>query len=162
MTEWEPRNDGITHINIYSKSQTDLGRLLTNFAHTPFSHTRLGHFESVEGLWHWKKTKGVDDELKSLWGFKAKQRGRQVVDAGFDVVSTDTEGFRSDILEAIRCKLRQNWYITEMLYNSILPLAHYYYYGHPENSPKVIYLPEHEWQINELERIRTLCKEKYL
>lgn len=30
-----PLEDGITHINVYSKGATELGRLLTNFAHTP-------------------------------------------------------------------------------------------------------------------------------
>lgn len=28
-----PEEDGITHINIYSKGSTELGRLLSNFAH---------------------------------------------------------------------------------------------------------------------------------
>lgn len=167
IPEWEPKNDGVTHINVYSKAHTELGRLLTNFAHTPFNHTKLGHFESVEGLWYWCRTQGVDDggpvdqKLRSLYGFKAKQYGRQLIDEGFEWVS-DIDFIKDDVLEGIRCKLRQNWYITEMLYQSTLPLAHYYYYGEPDNNPKVIYLPEYEWQIAELERIRTLCKEKYL
>jgi len=31
-----PEEDGITHINIYSKGKTDLGRMLSNFAKLPF------------------------------------------------------------------------------------------------------------------------------
>ena len=47
-----PQNDGITHINVYSKGKTTLGRWLTNFAHTPID-TIDGHFESIEGYWYW-------------------------------------------------------------------------------------------------------------
>ena len=43
----DPKLDGIEHINIYSKGKTELGRLLTNFAQTPFIHPEYGRFESV-------------------------------------------------------------------------------------------------------------------
>lgn len=48
---FEPKNDGIDHINVYSGGATELGRLLTNFAHTPFEN-EYGKFESVEGFWY--------------------------------------------------------------------------------------------------------------
>ena len=51
-----PDNDGIDHINTYSKGKTELGKLLTNFAHTPFVHPKYGEFQSVEGFWYFKKT----------------------------------------------------------------------------------------------------------
>jgi len=49
----DSKMDGVTHINIYSKGKTKLGRLLTNFAHTPFTHAEYGQFASVEGFWYW-------------------------------------------------------------------------------------------------------------
>jgi hypothetical protein len=44
----KPSEDGVTHINVYSRGNTELGRLLSNFAHTPFSHPEFGEFASVE------------------------------------------------------------------------------------------------------------------
>jgi hypothetical protein len=49
----KPSEDGVTHINVYSRGNTELGRLLSNFAHTPFSHPEFGEFASVEGFWYW-------------------------------------------------------------------------------------------------------------
>lgn len=40
--KYTPDNDGITHINLYSKSRTVLGRQLSNFAHSPFKHPKYG------------------------------------------------------------------------------------------------------------------------
>ena len=53
---FQPNEDGITHINICSKGKTELGRLLSNFAHTPFWLQGAGRFESVEGYWFWLGT----------------------------------------------------------------------------------------------------------
>ena len=46
-----PTEDGITHINIYSKGQTELGKMLSNFAKFPIQ-TVDGNFMSVEGYWY--------------------------------------------------------------------------------------------------------------
>lgn len=63
-------------INIYSKSDSELGRLLSNFARTPFE--KNGHrFESVEGWWYWYTTGKQYEHLKSLYGWKAKEEGRK-------------------------------------------------------------------------------------
>lgn len=67
-------DDGITHINVYSKGKTELGRLLSNFSHTPFYGNDI-LFNSVEGWWQWFTTGKEYDYLKYLYGFKAKKRG---------------------------------------------------------------------------------------
>ena len=152
-----PDNDGIDHINTYSKGKTELGKLLTNFAHTPFVHPKYGEFQSVEGFWYFKKTGSIYPELKKLHGYKAKQVGQKLSpwsDAQDDVGIT--EEFKEDILEAIRLKLRQNPYIVKMMIDCDLPFEHYYAYGN-----KIQKLPEYKWIIDELERIRQASKVWY-
>lgn len=149
----DPKLDGVEHINIYSKGKTELGRLLTNFAHTPFVHSEYGHFESVEGFWYWLRNGKQHEELRTMYGFKAKEYGKQ-----FESIGCAT--FQEDVKEAIRCKLRQNRNILKMLVNSSLPLEHYYWYGHIEN-PKVYNLPQYKWITEEIERIRTVCQDAW-
>ena len=43
-----PQNDGVDHINIYSKGLTELGRFLSNFEHILIT-TEDGDFNSIEG-----------------------------------------------------------------------------------------------------------------
>ena len=47
-----PKQDGISHVNIYSQGKTELGRMLSNFYHYQVI-TKDGNFTSVEGYWYW-------------------------------------------------------------------------------------------------------------
>lgn len=38
---FKPEMDGIDHINVYSKGKTELGKLLSNFARTPFENANF-------------------------------------------------------------------------------------------------------------------------
>lgn len=148
----DPRLDGIEHINIYSKGKTEVGRMLTNFAYSPFSHPEYGSFVSVEGFWYWLRNGKQHDRLRTMYGFRAKEFGKQ-----FESVGCAT--FQEDVLEAIRCKLRQNRNILKMLVDSTLPLEHYYWYG-DINNPKVYDLPKYKWITDEISRIRIVCQKK--
>lgn len=143
-----PAEDGVTHINVYSKGATELGRLLSNFAQTPFEHPIFGHFESMEGYWYYIRTGFQFGELKYMHGHAAKVHGKQEEVVPFP-------HFEAAILDGIRCKLRQNRGILKLLEDSTLPLTHYYWYGTVDN-PKVIDQPQHQWQIDEIERIRAV------
>lgn len=161
MTNYVPSRDGIDHINIFSRGETELGRLLTNFAHTPFDHPSYGHFESVEGAWHFYKTGCIEPELRKLYGYKAKEVGKSVAEKATCLeLDTSTEEFKAKILSFNRCKLNQNRNILNMMYHSDLPFTHYYYYGAKEN-PKVEYLPWYQWQVDYFEKVRTWLKEKH-
>lgn len=59
--KYDPKMDGVTHINIYSKGKTQLGRVASNFAYFPFEIPNDGRFSSVEGYWHWL---GLEENLK--------------------------------------------------------------------------------------------------
>lgn len=150
---WIPSEDGVTHINIYSKGATVLGRQLSNFALTPFIHTDYGKFASVEGLWYYVGTGCKHEVLRTLSGYKAKQVGKEFM-------KVDIEHFNEIILEGIRCKLRQYPSIRQLLTDSTLPFAHYYYYG-VIGSANVIELPQYHWIVDEITRIRDVCKEYY-
>lgn len=159
----QPVNDGIDHINVYSKAHTELGKLLSNFAHSPFEHPKYGHFESVEGFWYYRGMVGKlpEETLKSLrykHGFKAKELGkelRKTLPAGSD---EDDSDFPEDVMEAIRCKLRQNRRILNLLVETKLPFVHYYYYGKVDNA-KLIFSPKYDWMIDEISRIRDVTQE---
>ena len=124
---YTPNNDGVDHINIYSRGKTELGRLLSNFAYSIFEHPRFGKFYSVEAYWYYLKT-GCQyyHELSRLYGAKAKATGKK-----YEVVGCPDFDFEIEL--ALWCKVMQNPHVKEQLKASTLALTHYYYYGSPEN-----------------------------
>ena len=142
-----PKDDGITHINIYSKGQTELGRLLSNFSRTPFTNPKYGEFTSVEGFWYYISSGFKYEELRTMFGYQAKMCGRRL-----EVVHTDK--FEELIRESILLKLEQTPGLMEMFKNNQLPLTHYYYYGTVDN-PKVVYPKGSEFILDELKKIKS-------
>lgn len=139
-------DDGITHINIYSQGKTELGRLLSNWAHTPFTISD-GSFESVEGYWYWLGTN--DEHLKTLYGFNAKEYGRSLK----RTINYQDEIFKSKIKNAILAKIKQN-NLKDTIEKSTLPFIHYYVFGNivRDASYKVI------WIIEYFEELRAMFK----
>lgn len=115
----ESITDGINHINAYSKGKTKLGRMLSNFEHSPFTHSQLDDFESMEGIWYYISTGMKIEELRKLYGFEAKQLGRKfplILNMNFEVL----------IYEGLECKLVQNDHILLECNKNYLPYYHYY------------------------------------
>lgn len=137
-----PDNDGLDHINLYSKGKTPLGRSLSNFALTPFAHPSFGGFYSVEGFWYWLKTGLQHDQLRTLYGYRAKKQGTLYE-------SVSCEHFESIICEAIECKVRTYPSISYQLATTDLPLVHYYRYGDQLITPS-----SGLWQCAFLEQLR--------
>lgn len=121
-----PQQDGITHLNIYSKGLTELGRFLTNWRRYKFTCTD-GDFESIEGYWYWLGTPNCleKEQLRYVWGYQAKQLGKQLQSNYGKREETD---FERKILEATWIKLLDN---KDMFKTPIarLPLEHYYNYS---------------------------------
>ena len=112
-------NDGVTHINVYSKGRTETGRLLSNFAPTPFKFAGM-RFASVEGYWYYKLTGDIC--CAGMSGWQAKQFGR-----GLPVVGQVPT--RDELLQVYIAKLAYNPNVAELLDASTLPFWHYYDYG---------------------------------
>lgn len=133
---YDPKEDGITHINVYSKGKTELGRLLSNFAHTPFTlqwneKVQLS-FQSVEGYWYWLLT--GDAKLFELYGFKAKQYGKSKWNKKTEPVT------KEQLSLAYWQKLKEHPRIWNMLRYNELPLVHYYVFA-----GKVVVPKEFQW-----------------
>lgn len=126
----DPDKDGVDHINVYSKGKTELGRLLSNFADTPFELPNYGKFRTVEGYWYWTMT-GME-EFRNLLGWQCKQLGK-------NAKYKRTHPTESELLEAYRAKLEAHPDILGMLKTNTLPLTHYYVYFNKVVEPK-------EWQ----------------
>lgn len=121
-----PKDEGITHLNVYSKSTSPLGRLLTNFARATIN-TPDGKFNSVEGYWYWLSipdgTPGKD-QLRRLYGYAAKKRGREL--RACCAKTRFEPEFEQKIRLAVRSKLTSANPRIINLPEGNLPLTHYY------------------------------------
>lgn len=157
-----PLNDGVDHINVFSRAKTALGKKLTNFNRNYFVHPKYGKFASVEACWYFRLLleHGIDsEEIKLTYGFAAKELGRKLLPVkDDDSAGNFSDDFKEDICEAIRCKLRQNKDILKELTYSTLPLVHYYYFGKDEQNAKIITVPQYDWIIEEISRIRQVMR----
>lgn len=143
----DPWLDGATHVNIYSKSRCELGRLLSNFAEVPFDHPVYGKFKSIEGFWYWLTVPNEEsrkNQLRLVSGYGAKILGRAL--RGKDWESTEI--FKRSILEALEIKA-QNEKIKKLLSENTLPFAHYYVYDFNNGKKEKIIEPsEGRWLID--------------
>ena len=135
--------DGVTHINIYSKAKTELGRWLSNFTKVRLE-LEEGTFQSIEGYWYYLTTK--DERFKNLYGWEAKKLGKESV----DTMNISDYDFREKIKKALDVKLRLRY---KLLGNSELPFCHYYdYKGNKVDAG-------YEWIVDHIERRRRDVKE---
>jgi hypothetical protein len=151
MTNFLPEQDGITHINIYSRGKTKLGRLLSNFAYAPFTLGNAGTFASVEAYWYWLLT--GSEQVRSLFGFSAKQVGKRILSQkGFTEINSGLQGFKDCIRNAFTQKLAENPDIEKLLLVSELPLTHYYVFNGKKKEAG------YEWQVKFWENLRSKLK----
>lgn len=153
----DPQQDGVTHINIYSRGKTDVGRALSNFTYGPFTHPEFGAFVSVEGFWYWV---GAEDgpereRLRNLFGPSAKMIGSSIPG-----IPMEEEDFRQLVREAMRCKIEQNPAIRRLFVESTLPFDHYYVcFERDFREPSgyrtwPVKKKKHQWQLDFLEQLR--------
>ena len=144
MSEIDPFEDGVTHVNIYSQGRTPLGRFLSNYAVTPIS-TEDGDFKSIEGYWYWLSVQ--DDRLRRMSGYAAKKLGRQLRAPDW---REDTE-FRRKITLALAVKLVANPEMLLQLTQLGLPLDHYYVVS----GLHVVCPSQGRWVVEFYEAVRT-------
>lgn len=142
---YNPENDGLTHINVYSKGQTELGRFLSNFAMARIL-TEDGWFASIEGYWYWLGVQ--DDRLRTVYGWEAKQLGRTLRAPDWQF----SEAFKDKIRAAITIKINDFEIAkAELIASKHLPLTHYYVYG-----SKIINVPEAQWILDHIDSLRQI------
>lgn len=146
-----PKDDGVTHINIYSKGATELGRALTHFStQFPYIDPEWGPTYTLEGLWHFLATGCVHRELLKMPPVLVKQRAKTLT-------KVQRPTFQKDISRAQLGRIIQHKELELLLMNSSLPFTHYYYYGEMDN-PKVIDLPQYKWIVENFEGFRSLLQ----
>ncbi len=155
--EEQPKNyidcteDGYTHINIYSKGKTKLGRDLSNFSPHSFTLEPYGWFPSVESFYFWFLTGQQHEELRKVSGAAAKAAANKYM---HDRIEMTPERLNV-IQDAICAKIMQNPELAERLRKSTLKFEHYYLYG-----GKIIDVSDdHRWFVQTFEDIRTVLKE---
>lgn len=153
MRRWtlmiNPNDDGITHINIYSKGKTELGRMLSNFYKYPVV-TQDGDFMSVEGYWYWMSIENCSERevLRKCYGSTAKSVGKSLLETHKSSFETN---FEVKILYAIYEKFSRNSSLILPQYLN-LPFEHYYNYGGKIVDVKSKYL----WMIEGITSMRSL------
>lgn len=157
----DPLLEGITHINVYTKSKFTIGKGLSNLANIGFNIDDQ-HFQSLEGFWYWNITGKQYESFKNMTGFEAKKKGLVLCEEGRSVTNSDDPVFQEEIKRAIRAKIKQNPELLTELIKSTLPLKHYYYHQGTKNilSFKITDKSKYQWQLDEMERIRELCQKK--
>ena len=132
--DFKPENDGIDHINVFSKSRSKLGRMLSNFAHTPFTLDGV-KFESVESWWYWMKMNNINksvlfpafsdeqlDNIKSLIGKEAKTYFRELYKDDSSSFSPEPAQLKRAYLQ----KIEEHPEVKKALLENTLPIDHYY------------------------------------
>lgn len=153
LNSYLPHEDGITHINIYTRGSTQIGRFLTNLSgYRIYSSTFDKSFPTVEHLWFWLKTN--DDrilEVGNPFNIKPFIKNNKII------ILNNIPDFKKIIIKSFVQKLKNlsnnDKELFNLFYESTLPFTHYYFYGEKENA-KVIEQPQHEWQVKAWERIR--------
>jgi len=119
VSDYSPKDDGITHVNIYSVSMCSLGKMLSNFYPASIEHPVYGFFANVEAFWHFASTGFKHQQLRTMAGYLVKATAK-----GMPKIHVDN--FLGLIKDAIRLKLEQHPEILEPFLSNQLPLDHYY------------------------------------
>ena len=162
--DYRSADDGVTHINIYSKGATTLGRFLSNFTRCD-TLTNHGRFRSLEGYYHYLRAvvsvgDGMHDkldlsrleDLRLADGNFAQSLGRWVrtdlQKSGLRYIDLN-DVFFGHFRDALLAKVVNSDYANEFA-ESTLPLTHYYVI----KKGMIYHHPRFDWLSKLLEDIR--------
>jgi hypothetical protein len=137
--------DGKDHINVWEKGSTELGRNLSHISYFPFVHSEYGKFKTMEGFWHYIRSKNKDDNLRQLSGTKARKLGESL-----DICRVPN--FKKVIMDANWQKIKAYPDLINDLKNLELPLDGYYIRA--ANKDLRIRFVSSSWILPGLEEIR--------
>ena len=163
--QFNPEDDGITHINIWFQGKTELGRMLSHFYELPFTHPFFGDFKTMEGLWRYIQNKdttpeeaerGIEkDKLRHMSGIAAKNFGKSLT-------WRKVECFIEIIAAANFYKIKQSPKLMRMFTDSTLPFVMYYVRiatGDAEGQGgTVVPLTKYKWLVKSFEDNRKLMQ----
>lgn len=132
---FDAAEDGKTHVNVFTRGQTKMGRAMSNFQECNIEHPFFGRFRSLEGLWYYLKTGRNTELFRILNGYDARKQGKPRETVKYPLF---TKMFKLGMVE----KLAKNKELQEELVKNELPLVHYYVYQGAIQVP-----PRHEWQL---------------
>lgn len=125
--------DGVDHINIHNKAETELGKFLDMNSYSPFVHPDAGNFHSVGGLWHYIQTRPVMEEFRILSGARVRAQAKKMKEEAKHNPNaprhTPVKGFRTIIADAMWHKVTQNANAVRMMAETSLPFEHYFTQG---------------------------------
>lgn len=145
--ECNPALDGVTHINIFSRGKTPLGKALTNMSDLGFKINKLGYFNTMEGYYWYVSTGSLYPEFMRLTAFEARRKGLKMK-------RVDDPAFKDKIKTAILIKLRTHQWILDDLNKTNLPLTHYYVYGKSDDDCVVRPANNSLWIVDYIESLR--------
>lgn len=122
------KQDGITHINTHTKSNKELGRMLSHYYEAPFVHPYFGRFKCIEGFWYYIRGGCKDDGFRNLDGYRSKQRAQKGAKNG-TYEKRNVPHLKDVLLHANFYKIDQNEDIKKALIESTLPFDHYFVFG---------------------------------
>lgn len=111
--------DGVDHINIWEKGTTELGKVLSPSVTIAFNHNVFGHFETMEGFWHYIHSAERDDRIRNMSGTSLKNFARKLS-------PTRVKHFKALIIDANYQKIKKYKQIVESIKESNLPFDAYY------------------------------------
>ena len=149
---YTPEQEGETHINVYSRSETLLGRITSNFERMHFLVPGMGSFASMEAFYYYVSTGERYDHLRKLSGLIAKREGQKLS-------AVKRDDFDDEMRLGVRSKYNENKHTFDELFitdsfndhGDILPFVHYYVVG----GGRVIVPQGNAWLTEEWTAIRS-------
>lgn len=148
----DPDDDGRTHINIYSRGYTELGRMLSNFYHSPFEHPKYGKFASMEAFYYYVSTGFEHEWIRDYYGWQAKLKGKVLPKVNNFKTYDFYNEFEELLTSGLEWKLYYNPEIVKKLCASELPFQHYYI--NPKYPNTAIHAKGSDWLIYGYDFIR--------
>ena len=139
---YNPDEDGVTHVNVFTRGKVKLGRDLSNFQECNIDHPYFGRFRTLEGLWFYIKTGCNEEMFRIMNGHDCRKKGKIMTNVQYPLF---TKMFKLGMIE----KLEKNQQLQEELKANTLPLVHYYNYAGAVHVPQ-----RHEWQIEFWQNLR--------
>lgn len=148
--EW--KGDGVDHINIWRRGETELGRFLALDSDLAVNHKYFGRFGSVETFWYYIQSRERDDRIRSMYGKTLKNFIRKLT-------REQITNFRAMIADTMYQRVLQYPPLFHELKQSTLPFD--YYYIDKRSEAGVPIRPNFfKWVLSAMEEIRRAIKEE--